>query len=163
MLDQTKSFGFVVPDDPKMYADIFVSSSELSGAEDGDKVLAELTDWPSNSKNPFGKITKVLGKPGDHDTEIHAILAEFGLPYSFPDAVEQDAANVDTEITKEEMYQMNSNVFSISEKVIVSEENFTRLNTWLRKNGFRVEEIPFAEISKQEGLLRCSTLPLIRD
>ncbi|NCP89301.1 MAG: amidinotransferase, partial [Flavobacteriales bacterium] len=67
------------------------------------------------------------------------------------------------EITQEEMYHMNSNVFSISEKVIVSEKKFTRLNTWLRKEGFIVEEVPYAEIAKQEGLLRCSTMPLIRD
>ncbi len=67
------------------------------------------------------------------------------------------------EITKDEMYQMNSNIFSISEKVIISEKNFTRLNTWLRENDFTVEEVPYAEIAKQEGLLRCSTLPLIRD
>ncbi|PHR74110.1 MAG: amidinotransferase [Lutibacter sp.] len=67
------------------------------------------------------------------------------------------------EITSEEMYNMNSNVFSISEEVIVSEENFTRLNTWLREQGFTVEEVPYAEISKQEGLLRCSTMPLIRE
>jgi len=66
-------------------------------------------------------------------------------------------------ITKEEMYNMNSNVFSISENVIISEKNFTRLNTWLRENGFIVEEVPYAEIAKQEGLLRCSTMPLIRD
>ncbi len=67
------------------------------------------------------------------------------------------------EITKDEMYAMNSNVFSISPEVIISEKNFTRLNTWLRKQGFTVEEVPYAEISKQEGLLRCSTLPLIRE
>ena len=67
------------------------------------------------------------------------------------------------EISKEEMYNMNSNVFSISEEVIISERNFTRLNTWLREKGFTVEEVPYAEIAKQEGLLRCSTLPLIRD
>ena len=66
-------------------------------------------------------------------------------------------------IDREEMYHMNSNIFSIAPDVIVSEKNFTRLNNWLRQNGFRVEEIPYAEISKQEGLLRCSTLPLIRD
>ena len=66
-------------------------------------------------------------------------------------------------IEREEMYHMNSNIFSIAPDVIVSEKNFTRLNTWLRQNGFTVEEIPYAEISKQEGLLRCSTLPLIRD
>ena len=67
------------------------------------------------------------------------------------------------EITKEEMYHMNSNVFSISKEVVVSEKNFTRLNTWLREKGFTVEEIPYAEIAKQEGLLRCSTMPLIRE
>ena len=66
-------------------------------------------------------------------------------------------------IEREEMYHMNSNVFSIDTNVVVSERNFTRLNNWLRENGFTVEEIPYAEISKQEGLLRCSTLPLIRE
>jgi len=66
------------------------------------------------------------------------------------------------EITKDEMYHMFSNVFSISPNVVVSEKSFTRLNNWLRSKGFVVEEIPYAEISKQEGLLRCSTMPLIR-
>lgn len=66
-------------------------------------------------------------------------------------------------ITRDEMYDMNSNVFSIAPNVVVSERNFTRLNNWLRSNDFIVEEIPYAEIAKQEGLLRCSTLPLIRD
>lgn len=66
-------------------------------------------------------------------------------------------------IEREEMYHMNSNVFSIDKDVVVSERNFTRLNNWLRNKGFTVEEIPYAEISKQEGLLRCSTLPLIRE
>lgn len=66
-------------------------------------------------------------------------------------------------ITREEMYTMNSNVFSIDTNVVVSEKNFFRLNNWLLANGFVVEEIPYAEIAKQEGLLRCSTLPLIRD
>ena len=66
-------------------------------------------------------------------------------------------------ITRDEMYNMNSNVFSIDTNVVVSERNFTRLNNWLRSNDFIVEEVPYAEISKQEGLLRCSTLPLIRE
>lgn len=67
------------------------------------------------------------------------------------------------EITRDEMYEMNSNIFSISEDVVISEKGFTRLNNWLREQGITVEEVPYAEISKQEGLLRCSTLPLIRD
>lgn len=66
-------------------------------------------------------------------------------------------------ITKDEMYDMNSNVFSISPEIIISEKNFTRLNNWLRAQGFIVEEVPYAEISKQEGLLRCTTMPLVRD
>ncbi len=67
------------------------------------------------------------------------------------------------EITKDEMYHMNSNIFSIAPDVVISEKNFTRLNAWLRSNGITVEEVPYAEISKQEGLLRCSTMPLVRD
>lgn len=67
------------------------------------------------------------------------------------------------EITADEMYQMFSNVFSISPEVIVSERSFIRLNDWLREQGFTVEEIPYTEIAKQEGLLRCSTLPLVRE
>lgn len=66
-------------------------------------------------------------------------------------------------LSREEMYEMNSNVFSIDTQVVVSERNFSRLNNWLRKNNLVVEEIPYSEISKQEGLLRCSTLPLIRE
>jgi N-dimethylarginine dimethylaminohydrolase len=66
-------------------------------------------------------------------------------------------------ITKREMYEMNSNIFSISPDVVISEKNFTRLNSWLREQGFTVEEVPYAEISKQEGLLRCTTMPLVRD
>lgn len=67
------------------------------------------------------------------------------------------------EITRDEMYDMNSNIFSISEDVVISEKGFTRLNKWLREQNITVEEVPYAEISKQEGLLRCSTLPLIRE
>jgi N-dimethylarginine dimethylaminohydrolase len=67
------------------------------------------------------------------------------------------------EINKEEMYLMYSNIFSISEDIVISEQNFIRLNTWLQKNNILVEEVPYTEIAKQEGLLRCSTLPLIRE
>jgi len=66
-------------------------------------------------------------------------------------------------IKKEEMYHMNRNIFSISENVIISDKNFTRLNTWLPKQGFTHKEVPYAEIAKQEGLRRSSTLPLIRE
>ena len=100
---KTKNFGFVVPDNNKMYADIFVSESKLNGAVDGDKVQATLLDWPKNSKNPFGKITTVLGKPGDHNTEMHSILLEYGLPYEFEPEVEKEAESLPIEITEKEI------------------------------------------------------------
>ncbi|GAB1308257.1 ribonuclease R [Urechidicola sp. KH5] len=103
VLHLSKNFGFVIPDDPKMYADLFIPKNKLNGAEDGDKVLAFLVDWPDNSKNPFGKIQEVLGKPGDHNTEIHSILLEYNLPYKFTEEVEDDAAKLPIEITKEEI------------------------------------------------------------
>lgn len=100
---------------------------------------------------PIGKNKAILHKNGFLiEDEYNWLVNYFGKENIF-------------EITKDEMYHMNSNVFSISENVIISEKKFIRLNTWLRKNGFIVEEVPYAEIAKQEGLLRCSTLPLIRE
>ena len=103
VLQLNKNFGFVLPDSNKMYADIFISQNKLNGAEHGDKVQATITDWPEKSKNPFGKITKVLGKPGDHNTEMHSILLEYDLPYEFPTEVEEEAQCLPVEITKEEI------------------------------------------------------------
>ncbi len=103
VLQMSKNFGFVIPDNYKMYADIFISKQNINGAIDGDKVLATITDWPENSKNPFGKIKTVLGKPGEHDTEIHSILLEYGLPYKFPLEVELEADKLSTEISSNEI------------------------------------------------------------
>ncbi|MBV1888590.1 MAG: ribonuclease R [Urechidicola sp.] len=103
VLQMNKNFGFVVPDDSKMYVDFFVPQKKYNNAEDGDKVLVSFVDWPENSKNPFGKISKVLGKPGDHNTEIHSILLEYDLPYEFPTEVEYDASKLPIEITEEEI------------------------------------------------------------
>jgi N-dimethylarginine dimethylaminohydrolase len=100
---------------------------------------------------PIGKNKAILHKNGFLvEKEYEWLLNFFGKENVF-------------EIDKDEMFSMNSNIFSISEDVIISEKNFIRLNTWLRKNGFTVEEVAYAEIAKQEGLLRCSTMPLIRD
>lgn len=100
---------------------------------------------------PVGVDKGIIYKGGFRDeAEYQQLVDLFGMDNLF-------------HITRDEMYEMNSNIFSIAPDVVVSEKNFTRLNTWLRNNGFTVEEIPYAEIAKQEGLLRCSTLPLIRD
>ena len=105
VLQMSKNFGFVLCDNQKMYTDIFISKARVNGAEHGDKVQVKIIDWPENSKNPFGKITQVLGKPGDHNTEIHSILLEYGLPYKFESEVEKDASSLSLEITKEEIHK----------------------------------------------------------
>lgn len=98
-----KNYAFVVPDSNKMQTDIFVPINKTLQAEDGDKVLVELVDWPEKADSPNGRVLQVLGKPGEHNTEIHSILAEYGLPHEFPKEVEDYANNIDTSITKEEI------------------------------------------------------------
>ncbi|OZV70857.1 ribonuclease R family protein [Winogradskyella aurantia] len=98
-----KNFAFVVPDSTKMYTDIFVPINKIKGAENGDKVLVSLEDWPKKADSPYGKVLQVLGKPGEHSTEIHAILAEYGLPLEFPHEVENYANQLDVSITQEEI------------------------------------------------------------
>ncbi len=98
-----KNFAFVIPDSNKMYVDIFVPLNKTFKAEEGDKVLVKLEEWPEKADSPFGKVVKVLGKPGEHNTEIHSILAEYGLPYEFPYEVEAYANNIDTSINEAEI------------------------------------------------------------
>ena len=98
-----KNYAFVNTQDGKMYTDIFVPKNKIGKAEDGDKVLVKLEDWPDKADSPFGKIVKVLGKPGEHNTEIHAILAQYGLPYEFPEEVEEFANQLDTSIKEDEI------------------------------------------------------------
>ena len=102
-IQEKKNYAFVIPDSPKMHKDIFVPISKIKKAEDGDKVLVSLDDWPEKSDSPNGRVLQVLGKPGDHHTEIHSILAEYGLPHEFPHEVEAFANTLDTSITKEEI------------------------------------------------------------
>ncbi|WP_422858185.1 ribonuclease R [Flagellimonas sp. S174] len=103
IVDKQKTFAFVRPTDPKMYTDIFIPIDKLKKAEHGDKVLVNLENWPQDADSPFGVVMEVLGKPGEHQTEIHAILAEYGLPYQFPYEVEQYANKLDTSIKEEEI------------------------------------------------------------
>ncbi len=102
-IHEKNNFAFVVPDSNKMTTDIFVPINKINNAEDGDKVLVELVDWPEKADSPNGRVKEVLGKPGEHNTEIHAILAEYGLPYEFPKEVEDFANQIDTSIKPEEI------------------------------------------------------------
>lgn len=100
---------------------------------------------------PVGKNKAIIHKNGFLEEEEYQWLVDFyGTENVF-------------EISRDEMYEMNSNIFSISEKVVISDKSFGRLNTWLRSNEITVEEVNYREIAKQEGLLRCSTLPLYRE
>jgi len=103
IVDMQPNFAFIRPTDFRMYTDIFVPKENIGKANNGDKVLVDITEWPDNRDSPFGKITQVLGKPGEHNTEIHSILAEYGLPYEFPIEVEQFANKLDTSIKSEEI------------------------------------------------------------
>jgi len=103
IVDTQKTFAFVRPSDFRMYTDIFIPKEKIGAAENGDKVVVEITEWPDNASSPFGAITSILGKPGEHHTEIHSILAEYGLPYEFPIEIEQYANTLDTSIKADEI------------------------------------------------------------
>ncbi|MBN9285376.1 MULTISPECIES: ribonuclease R [unclassified Flavobacterium] len=103
VIDIQKNFAFVATANPKMYTDIFIPKDKIGEAQDGDVVLVHIEDWPAKADSPFGTVTKVLGKPGEHNTEIHAILAEYGLPYDFPVEVEVYAQKLDTSIQESEI------------------------------------------------------------
>ncbi len=105
VLQLKENFGFVAIQDPKMYTDVFVQKNKIGEAKDGDKVVVEIEDWPEKADSPFGKIIEVLGRPGEHDTEIHAILAQYGLPHEFPKEVEEFANGLDTTISEDEVSQ----------------------------------------------------------
>jgi ribonuclease R len=86
-----------------MLVDIFIPGNQLHHAEQGQKVIAQIVDWPKGVKNPIGKITRVLGWPGENDVEMNSILSEFGFPLDFPKRVEEDAAAIPETISREEI------------------------------------------------------------
>ncbi len=97
------NFAFLIPDNKNMPFDLFIPTSKLNGAQQGEKAVARVTDWNPKSKNPVAEIITVLGLPGLHETEMHAILAEFELPYHFSEEVEKDAEEISAIITKNDI------------------------------------------------------------
>ncbi|MBE6308152.1 MAG: ribonuclease R [Bacteroidales bacterium] len=98
-----KHYAFLLTDDRFMPCDIFIPKDLLKGGKNGDKAIVKLMEWPPESKNPVGKVVDILGKVGENDAEMNAILAEFGLPYTYPAAVEQAAERLAVGITPEEI------------------------------------------------------------
>ena len=99
----SERFAFFIPDDRKMMHDIFIPINELNGAKNGIKAIAEITDWPADAKNPIGRIKHILGAQGENDTEMNAILAEYGFPLSFPAEVEHESEEISDKITEQEI------------------------------------------------------------
>lgn len=102
-IDISKSYAFFQPDDRKMLHDIFIPLDNLNGAKNGEKVLVSILEWPKNAKNPIGIVKSVLGKKGENNTEMNAILADFGFPLEFPKAVEDAANSISDSISAEEI------------------------------------------------------------
>ena len=103
ILELSKNFGFVIPDNENMPFDIFIPKSQIKEGINGMKVVARITEWPEHSNNPFGEIIKVLGKPGDNNVEMQSILVEYNFPLSFPKNVEKEADKIPTAITQQEI------------------------------------------------------------
>jgi ribonuclease R len=102
-VDKVKDFAFVVPDGNKTPVDIFIPSENLNNAKNGDKVVVEISDWKTQSRNPIGNIVRVLGKPGNNNVEMQSILLEFNLPLDFPEHVEKEAEKIPTVISESEI------------------------------------------------------------
>jgi ribonuclease R/exosome complex exonuclease DIS3/RRP44 len=103
VLDKSKNYAFMVPTDHRIHVDFFISKDDIKGANDGDKVVVEMLDWEDAQDSPTGKVVEVLGRPGDNETEMHAIMAEYGLPWEFPPEVENEAKDISTEISESEI------------------------------------------------------------
>ena len=102
-VEMSTRFAFIIPDFKKVHHDIYVHHDKLNGAKHNDKVIVKITSWPERDKKPEGEVTRILGKAGEHNAEIHSIIAEFGLPLEFPENVEQDAETISDKITAKEI------------------------------------------------------------
>ena len=102
-LEVRKDFAFLLTEDRTLANDIFIPKNALKGGKSGDKAVVKITEWPEQAKNPIGKVVDILGRSGDNTTEMHAILAEYGLPYVYPEEVEKAADKIDPGITPEEI------------------------------------------------------------
>ncbi len=98
-----KGYGFLITESRSLATDIFIPKDKLKGAQTGDKAVVKITDWPEGSKSPVGRVVDILGKQGENNAEMHAILAQYGLPYSYPEKVERAADKLQPGITPAEL------------------------------------------------------------
>lgn len=102
VLKVSKNYAFLLTETSTLANDIFIPKDKLKGGKNGDKAIVRITEWPEEAKNPFGEVIDILGKAGNNTTEMHAILAEYGLPYVYPQAVEAAAEKLSADITPED-------------------------------------------------------------
>ncbi|AZQ64256.1 ribonuclease R [Flammeovirga pectinis] len=165
-------FAFVIASDRKMFYDLFIPRDKIGDAQDGDKVIAKITQWKENDKSPIGKITKVLGKSGENDTEIHSIMFEFGLPFEFPKEVEAEAELIEDEIPEEEIAKRkdfrNRTTFTIDP--LTAKDFDDALSIRKMKNGHYEIGVHIADVShyvqpetqlEEEALKRATSVYLV--
>lgn len=102
-LQVERGYGFLVTESRSLANDIFIPKDKLNGGQNGDKAVVKIIEWPSDSKSPIGKVVDILGKQGENNAEMHAILAQYGLPYTYPEKVEKAAEKLSPDITPEEI------------------------------------------------------------
>lgn len=116
VLEVQRHFAFLVMDSKYLSNDIFIPKEELKGAKNGDKVVVEIVEWPEKANNPVGKVIDILGVPGQNDTEMHAILAQYDLPYKYPENIEKYADTISDKIDRNEISRREDfrDVFTIT-------------------------------------------------
>lgn len=172
ILEVNKNHAFLLPSDRKMHVDFFIPLDELNGAKHGEKVVIELTKWDRPEGKPNGKVVKILGKPGEHQTEIHAIIAEFGLPYEFPPEVEEFAEKIDPGFTAEEIGKrkdmrqvLTFTIDPVDAKDFDDALSFRVLENGRYEIGVHIADVSFYvkpdTILEQEALLRATSVYLV--
>lgn len=172
ILEVSKKYGFLIPDNKSMPIDIFIPGEELKGVKSGQKAVVKITDWPEHAKNPFGTIVEVLGKPGDNDVEMKSILADYDFPLKFPKNVEKDAEKIDTTITPAEIKKRKDlrNLFTITIDPADAKDyddaiSFRKLGNGKYETGVHIADVshyvkPGSEIDK-EAFKRATSVYLV--
>lgn len=172
IIEMSKNFAFLIPTGKQSPFDIFIPMKLLKGAQNGDKAVVKINEWPTDAKNPIGEVVEVLGKPGDNNTEMHAILAEFELPIRFPKEVE-DAANALSDVISEEEYSRRRDFRGIATFTIDPTDakdfddalSLRRLDSGLWEVGVHIADVTHyikpETVLDDEGLNRATSIYLV--
>jgi ribonuclease R len=145
----SRNYGFVVPDDLKIPVDFFITRENLNGAKNGEKVIAELIEWPEHARNPFGRVSKVLGMPGDHKVEIASIINDYNFESDFPTHVEAEAAKISNTVDPAEIKKRKDyrDVFTITIDPFDAKDFDDAISLQKLKNGLWEVGIHIADVS----------------